>query len=1253
MAETQKQSRWPHSFDAPSTSGVEPRSTRELSEAELGNRYRLRSLLGVGGMGAVYRAYDRELGHEVALKVLHRLTPADRHRLKREFRTLANVTHPNLVTLYELVIEERRCFFTMEVVNGGNVIAHLRESPRAALGFDARVRDVARQLALALHALHSSGKLHRDVKPSNVLVTNAGRVVLVDFGLAAALEPHDALTGPAGFAGTVQYAAPEQVFGGAVTPASDWYSYGVTLYEAISGKLPPSANLLDMMTEQRGWQPRSLAADGHAVPPELDLLIQRLLHPKADSRPDVSEILQCLGGELERWSSCGDATSARAAQVFVGRARELGLLRAAFARVCAGEPRVVQVFGPSGIGKSSLVRTFAAELASSQQLLLLSARCHPRESVPFNAIDGLIDAIAAHVGNDLSSRLPAGDLQALLQVFPGLSRRALPFAEEVAPARNLNGQRLRGRAVRALRELLSGIAEQQPIVLWIDDVQWGDQDSGFVLRELMQQPGAPRVLTLLCCRAEDREQSPCLSVLADEQLGASVLTLEPLPSTEGERMVEHLLAGKSDRDRETLGAWVRESGGSPYFLAEIARYLGAPEHWQDRPQLGNLLLARTQQLPAEARRLLEVACVAGAPIEQALALRAAGLGPDQRGLINSLERECMLRALDSHARTVEVYHHRIRDEVLQQLSAEARAALHQAIGEGLLASARPDALAAVEHFEAAGATELLKRYLVSAANQAAAALAFERAAKLYRRALELGCSDLDRHELLRRLGQVLGDAGRGKEAGEAYLAARAALNEQAEAEPEQAMALERLAADQFLECGHYAQGLRALFSLLDELGIPVPRSRGEALRKAVTLRLWSMLRGLPTGIARSTGDAAKRLREFDALWSVTHSFVMVDYVLTSYTSARCVLAAMDLSEPSRVVRAVGLEAAMCSSIPLKRLQRRADALLGVARELSARTPAPLEQAVVSACEGVMACFRGDFRFSAERVKSASALLRSNAQGVPFQLNQWEPWILIALAHLGELRELSARVHSAAEEARQRGDRFAGQHVRLGRPTLAWLAEDRADEALEQADLALSWAPPQYTTQHYWYFLSKIEIELYRGRAQAAWEHVLKTWPEHEQGHLLQVHLSRDELWFARGRAALAVADGLERGAIARDALPESATRLRAHATDAARKLKSHGQGYSLGWAALLRAELAFQQEQAGLVERELRVALSVFEGNQMGLCREITRLALTRYLPTNEREPARHQAERWLRDQGVLDLAALTRVFLPTLLNAR
>lgn len=203
----------------------------------LGN-YDVLAELGRGGMGVVYSAIDRSRQQRVAIKLLPRPDAESVHRFKREFRTLADLTHPNLVGLYELVAEGDTWFFAMELVEGVDFVRYSRPSPKQPPDF-VRLNNALGQVVAGLAALHAAGQIHRDIKPANVLVdTTQHRVVITDFGLATPYAPREWLeTACSDFGGTIAYMAPEQMEM-SPQPASDWYSVGVMLYQALTDRLP-------------------------------------------------------------------------------------------------------------------------------------------------------------------------------------------------------------------------------------------------------------------------------------------------------------------------------------------------------------------------------------------------------------------------------------------------------------------------------------------------------------------------------------------------------------------------------------------------------------------------------------------------------------------------------------------------------------------------------------------------------------------------------------------------------------------------------------------------------------------------------------------------------------------------------------------------------------------------------------------------------------------------------------------------------
>ncbi|HEY0253902.1 MAG TPA: serine/threonine-protein kinase, partial [Kofleriaceae bacterium] len=269
-------------------------------------RFEVRGTLGAGGAGTVYRVYDRTLQREVALKLLRTASGRDLYRFKREFRALADIVHPSLVTLHELHAAEGSWFFTMDLVEGVSFIDYVRPSRvlepqtgptrsradiQASPCSEVRLRGTLIQLVDALLALHRAQKLHRDLKPSNVLVTREGRLALLDFGLVASVAENN----PERIAvGTPVYMSPEQASDQPLSEASDWYGVGAMLYEALTGRRPFEGESESVMTRKQTelpLDPKSLSA---RIPSDLARLCMQLLAPNPLDRPSGIAILDQL-----------------------------------------------------------------------------------------------------------------------------------------------------------------------------------------------------------------------------------------------------------------------------------------------------------------------------------------------------------------------------------------------------------------------------------------------------------------------------------------------------------------------------------------------------------------------------------------------------------------------------------------------------------------------------------------------------------------------------------------------------------------------------------------------------------------------------------------------------------------------------------------------------------------------------------------------------------------------------------------------
>ena len=549
--------------------------------------------LGEGATGVVYEALDCELGTRVALKTLRRVTAESLAELKREFRAMQDVDHPNLVSLGELVSEGDECFFTMDLIEGVDWLEHVRGSrflvegfsgtvteplsgfeqagPVAATASDAhydepRLRDGLRQLAEALCALHRAGLVHRDVKPSNVRVAPDGRVVLLDFGLV--VKASDSAVWTQDVAGTPAYMAPEQVASAKVGPEADWYAVGVLLFEALTGTLPFEGPSMEVLMRKQREESRTPSAVARHVPPALDALTAALLRLDPSARPTGSEVLLALGGapSLPSLAISGSQTNTTP---FVGRVGDLESLFSAF-RASRGEPVTLVVEGESGVGKSALVRQFLLRLVRQvSDVVVLAGRCYERDSVPYRAFDEVVDALAR-----VLSRLPKEEARELVPTKPGPLVKVFPVLGRVAAiAERVRGEplgiephELRARAFVALRDLFARMAERRPLVLVIDDAQWADADSLALLAKLMRPPDAPALLLVMTARTGASTVEPSTSADPQSADAREYVALGGAPNCarrpafRGRRRARDRAARADGRDRPSDSRMVRTPG---------------------------------------------------------------------------------------------------------------------------------------------------------------------------------------------------------------------------------------------------------------------------------------------------------------------------------------------------------------------------------------------------------------------------------------------------------------------------------------------------------------------------------------------------------------------------------------------------------------------------------------------------------------------------------------------------------------------
>jgi serine/threonine protein kinase/tetratricopeptide (TPR) repeat protein len=861
---------------------------REPSPLLKFGRFEVVRTLGRGGTGIVYEAVDSLHGERVALKALHRREPAELYRLKREFRSLGEIRHPNLVKLNDLWVDDQNAYFTMDLVLGRDFVSYARSVLAADLAERPRERfeSVLAQLCEGLQALHGHGKLHCDIKPSNVLVTDAGRVVLLDFGLV-----RDASDAHEGAAGTPGYMAPE-VFRNRIVPASDWYSVGVMLRESLQGAPPESL-------------PAEMSAS-------FDELVRRLVSDEPAARPGFLETAAILGGIMKNTG----APPARASEEtrFVGRETELAKLGRAFAR-CSKAPSALVVTGESGIGKSALLAEFDRAVLRPAGAFVLRGRCYERESVPYKAIDSIVDELGHHLLNAAESapKLDGSDVAGLLNMFPALGRvKWLRDCSSGPIAVHDTREPIRG--VNALKALFRSITERCPCVVFVDDLQWADEDSGRLLAELLCAEDSPRLLVVAVDRFDHADPSPTLaafetraSTLANP-LAFERVALDRLSNEEALELAGTLL----DRAARVTPRLVASTSGNPFFIAEMARWVrdtGVLDDEDAIPDVSAVFDDRRARLSTSENLVVELVAAAGRPLAIEVLKHACGT-PGLIDALRTLQHLRLVQKADRGDRTFySVTHDRIAAAVLRDVDDEARVALHRRLVLAFECQEGPNSEGLIEQYAGARLPTEAARCARHAASVALSAFAFARAERLFARALSLGeWNDEEAAGLHENRAVALEQSGRGLESAESYVRAASLSTNPLVA----ALRLQH-AARHLMHNGKYQEGVVLLRQGFRHLGLSWPERR-PALVASVAWRSllpsWRM-----TGLKRRASDEELWRARADFLGEAGAGIENFDPLRAVHNALLCCDAAEHTSDPVWHTRARSARALMrCLSV---------------------------------------------------------------------------------------------------------------------------------------------------------------------------------------------------------------------------------------------------------------------------------------------------------------------------------------------------
>jgi tetratricopeptide (TPR) repeat protein len=526
--------------------------------------------------------------------------------------------------------------------------------------------------------------------------------------------------------------------------------------------------------------------------------------------------------------------------------------------------------------------------------------------------------------------------------------------------------------------------------------------------------------------------------------------------------------------------------------------------------------------------------------------------------------------------------------------------------------------------------------VLAAADRASNALAFDRAARLYRRALELDpAADRElRRSIEVRLGDALASAGRGGEAAQAYLAA----SEGAPATRQ--LELRRQAAEQQLRSGHLDEGFETIRTVLAAIGMSLAKSPRRALLSMLMQRLRIRLRGLGFTEQPSERIAPHELVRIDTCWSVAMALGIVDNIRGADFQGRHLRLALDAGEPYRVARALAMEVGYSSVSGGRRARERSRQLAEVAQAVADRVGHPQAIGLVSLNRGTAAHLSGEWKAALALHERAERVFRDQCSGVGWELAGTHLYTLLSLYYLGELTEVARRLPMLLQEARERDDLTAVANLRTRLSYLVCLAADDPDRARSEVQAGISvWSRKGFTAQHYFELQGLVEIAIYEGKGSDAWAAVERKWSDLRRSMLTRVQRIHIEALSFRARAAVAAAAD-DAGARARHL---------ATAQSAIRTMSGMDAPHAQPLATLT---LAGVEVTRGNPQRAIAL-LEEAAGRLKAIDMSLHAAAAMRRLGELGRAGALAEADAWMEEHGVRNAGLMTRMLVPGAFTGR
>ncbi|HEU4888347.1 MAG TPA: hypothetical protein VFV49_10700, partial [Thermoanaerobaculia bacterium] len=540
-----------------------------------------------------------------------------------------------------------------------------------------------------------------------------------------------------------------------------------------------------------------------------------------------------------------------------------------------------------------------------------------------------------------------------------------------------------------------------------------------------------------------------------------------------------------------------------------------------------------------------------------------------------------------------------------------------------------DAELLADHFLAGGEEERAMEYTIVAAEQAERALAFDRAARLYRRVLDLLPAESDRRAQLQcKLGDALTNAGRGAEAAAAYLAVTGLSLQKT-------LELRRKAAQQLLFAGHIDEGLSVLQSVLTSVGMRLPEMRRGMLFSLLVRRARLALRGTRFRQRDEMSIPPEVLMRVDTCWSVSVGLSIVDTLRGAVFQTQQAIEALHSGELHRVTRAMCTEWGY-STVRGSATRRRSLKLQKRAKELVESANTPYAHALFRLCEGIGHFLNGRWRHGREASMAAEQMLLDGCTGVIWELDNARFFSFYCHLYLGEMKMAATRYPLLVDEAQTRGDLYAWTIFRLHSHPVYLCADNPMEGREVVADSIRRWSQTGSQVHTMLQVWAEADIAIYERRGSLAWTGVEQRWDALKAALLLHVQFNKVIMLDVRGRAALAAVDeGAPSGQFVREA--ERAAKL----------IDRERTDWGLPMAELLRAGIDVRRRRKDAAIRRLEAAEDLFGAVDMNLHRAVAQRRRGELIGGSEGQALISASEAWMDAEGIRNPERLAYLYAP------